>query len=172
MGVTASRLQPVGASATLCGCVNTATTGVNGVATSNTLTANNTIGQYPVSAFITATPAISTSFTLTNNSGPPASITVTGGNNQSVTVGTAYQPLQVTVKDASNNPVGGITVTFTAPALPNAGGTFGGSVTTTAVTSALGVANSPVLTANTKARRSHGDRFYRVTGSVHQLLAD
>ena len=56
-------------------------------------------------------------------------------------------PLQVTVKDTSGTPLGGVTVTFTAPAT-GASGTFpNGSATTLATTNATGVA-STTITAN------------------------
>ncbi|MGD1093719.1 MAG: PKD domain-containing protein, partial [Bryobacteraceae bacterium] len=131
--------------------VATATTGANGIATTSVApTANSVEGGYNVTA--TANPSLSATFALTNNSGPPASITpVTATNNQTTTVGTAYsQPLQVTVKDANNNPANGITVTFTAVANGAVSGTFGGNASTTALTNASGLA-SATLTANTKA---------------------
>ena len=55
--------------------------------------------------------------------------------------------MQATLKDSANNPVSGVTVTFTAPA-SGASGAFTGSLTATATTSALGVATAPVFTAN------------------------
>src|SRR5262245_43004633 len=75
------------------------------------------------------------------------SITVTGGHSQSTTVNNAFTSnLQVTVLDASNNPVSGVPVTFTAPA-SGASATFSGSNVTTVTTSASGVA-SVTATAN------------------------
>src|SRR5437016_1625888 len=57
------------------------------------------------------------SFSLTNNPGPPSTITITAGNNQMVGIGTAFAPLQIIVKDSFGNPEGaGVNVTFTAPA--------------------------------------------------------
>ena len=85
----------------------------SGVATAPTFTATEA-GSYTVTASVAgvATPA---SFNLTNND-PPSSITATGGTPQSATVGTAFAAaLQATVKDAGNNPVSGVAVTFTAP---------------------------------------------------------
>ena len=56
------------------------------------------------------------SFSLTNTAGASASITATSGTPQSTTVATAFaNPLVVTVLDSNNNPVSGVTVTFTAP---------------------------------------------------------
>ena len=81
---------------------------------------------------------------------PPASITPSGGTPQSAVVGTAFgSQLVATLKDASSNPVAGVTVTFTAPS-SGASGTFAGGVST-AVTNAQGQAVSPVFTANGSA---------------------
>src|SRR5215469_3080629 len=82
--------------------------------------------------------------------GGPASITATAGTPQSATVNTAFgTQLQATVKDSSNNPVSGVTVTFTVPG-SGASGTFAGGVTT-ASTNAQGIATAAVFTANTVA---------------------
>ena len=71
---------------------------------------------YNVTAAITGTPAVSTTFTLTNTAGPAANIAITGGNNQSAGILTPYaNPLSVTVTDAGNNPVANAVVTFTTP---------------------------------------------------------
>ena len=67
--------------------------------------------------------------------------------------------LQARVTDASNNPLSGVTVTFTAPG-SGASGAFGGSATVSAVTNGSGIAVSPVLTANSQAGS------YVVTASV------
>jgi hypothetical protein len=90
-------------------------------------------------------------FSLTNTAGTPASVTATAGTPQSATISTAFATaLQATVKDASNNLVSGVTVTFTAPAQTGASGTFAGGVNT-AVTNASGVATSAIFTANSIA---------------------
>jgi hypothetical protein len=56
------------------------------------------------------------------------------------------------VKDANNNPLGGVTVTFTAPASGASGtfasGTFAGGTTATATTNGSGLATAPTFTAN------------------------
>jgi adhesin/invasin len=125
----------------------TPTTNASGVATATSFTANGAIGSYSVTATATGvvTPA---SFSLTNTAGPPATLTPSG-TPQSTTVNTAFAtPLSVTVKDASNNPVAGASVTFSLPA-SGASGTFGGTATATA--NASGVATAPTLTANTAA---------------------
>src|SRR5260221_14051860 len=57
-----------------------------------------------------------------------------------------YTTLFRSVRDASNSPVNGVTVTFTAPT-SGASGTFAGGVNT-ATTNAQGVATAAVFTAN------------------------
>jgi len=80
-------------------------------------------------------------------SGTGPSISATGGTPQSAAVNTAFPAaLQATVTDAANNPLSGVTVTFTAPS-SGASAKFNGSLTATAVTNAGGVAVAPTLTA-------------------------
>jgi hypothetical protein len=109
-------------------------------------------GSFPIT--VTATdvagcPPGSQSYTLVVTGNVPASITATAGSGQSVVPGTPFPTqLQATVRDASNNPLGGVGVTFTAPG-SGASGTFAGSGTTASVvTNASGVATAPVFTAN------------------------
>jgi len=129
-----------GASSTLSSL--TATTNASGVATV-TATANATAGSYAVTATVAgvATPV---TFNLTNTAGAASALSVTGGNTQTTLVTTAFgTALQATVKDASNNPVAGIVVTFVVPS-------SGASATLsslTATTNASGVA-SVTATAN------------------------
>ncbi len=76
------------------------------------------------------------------------SITATAGTSQSATVNTAFgTALQAAVKNGSDSPLGGVTVTFTAPGT-GAGANFSGSPSVTAVTNANGIATAPALTAN------------------------
>jgi len=81
---------------------------------------------------------------------PPApSMTVNVGTTpQSAVVSTAFaNPLAVTVRDAANNPVSGVNVTFTAPGA-GASGVFSNAATTiTVATDVAGVASAP-FTAN------------------------
>jgi hypothetical protein len=158
-GVTVAFTAPSsGASGTFAGGGNTATTNSSGVATAPVFTANGIQGTYTVTA---STPGLATfaSFTLTNSLVAPASITATAGTPQNTTINTAFaSTLQATVKDTSNNGIGGLTVTFTTPA-SGASGTFAGGVKT-AITDANGVAASPVFTANAVAGG------YAVTASV------
>ena len=148
-GVTVTFAAPgSGASGTFAGGVNTATTNSSGVATSAAFTANSTAGTYNVTASVSGVTAAA-SFPLTNTSGPAASITATAGNSQTAAFGTAFATaLQATVKDASNNPISGVSVTFAAPA-SGASGTFTGSATAT--TGSTGVATAPTFTANSTA---------------------
>ena len=153
-GVTVTFSAPSsGASGTFAGGAITATTDINGVATSAAFTANSTVGgPYTVTASVSgvASPA---NFSLTNTSGTPATITSTGGSSQTTAVATAFtQTLAATVVDGHSNPVSGVVVTFTAPGT-GASGTFAdtGNNTTAASTDASGVATATVLTANTTA---------------------
>src|SRR5438093_13023111 len=71
------------------------------------------------------------------------------GTPQSATVNTAFAiPLEPTVRDAGNNPVNGVVVTFTAPG-NGASGTFAGGVNTATTTN--GGATSAVFIANATA---------------------
>ncbi len=151
-GVTVTFTAPAsGASGTFPGGLTstTASTNASGVATAGTFTANSFAGSYNVQATVSGvgTPA---QFALTNNAGAAASISATAGTPQSATVNSSFSSnLQVLVRDAGNNPVSGVTVTFTPPA-SGASGTFAGGVNT-AVTNASGVATAPVFTANSTA---------------------
>jgi alpha-tubulin suppressor-like RCC1 family protein len=153
-GATVTFTPPAtGASITFAGGINTAVTGMNGVATSAAITANTIAGgPYSVTATsnsVTASPG----FSLTNTVGPVASI-ADYGFVQTATVGGAFAaPLQAVVGDQYGNPVGsGVSVTFTVPA-GGASGTFTGNVTTdTEVTGSNGVATTSLTyTANSVA---------------------
>jgi len=94
--------------------------------------------------------------------GAPSTIAATGGTLQSTLINTAFPvPLQATVRDNNNNPLPGVTVTFTAPG-SGAGGTFPSG--NTAVTNASGQASVP-FTANGTAGS------YTVTANVTPALA-
>ncbi len=150
-GATVTFAAPAGgASGTFSGSVSvTAVTGTTGIATAPTFTANGQTGGY----LVVATVANGTSgalFSLTNTAAVTISISATGGTPQGTTVGTNFAtPLQATVKDSSNNPVSGATVTFAASA-SGPSGTFGGSATVTAVTGTTGIAIAPTFTANSQ----------------------
>ena len=144
---------------------NTATftvlTNASGVA-SAPFTANGLSGgPYAVSA--SATGLASVNFSLTNTAGPPSTVTANPGSTpQSAAINTAFaNALAVTVKDAGNNPVAGITVTFSAP---------GSGVSATFLSSFSAVTNaSGVASLNAVANNSGGT--YQVTASVSGLSA-
>jgi hypothetical protein len=83
----------------------------------------------------------------------PASVTVSAGNNQSATIGTAFTTaLSVTVKDAGGVTIPSSNVTFTAPVESGPSGTFSNSTNTIQVaTNASGIASPGAFTANSKA---------------------
>jgi hypothetical protein len=117
---------------------------VNGVGTfSATL---KTAGTHTLTATDTVTASLKgTSGTIVVTAGAPATITATGGTPQSAIVLAPFAtPLQATVRDAANNPVQGVSVTFTAPG-SGASATPAGA---TAITDVNGVATSPAYTAN------------------------
>ena len=60
------------------------------------------------------------------------------------------------MRDASNKPVSGVTVTFTAPA-SGATARFSGAASATATTNSSGVATAPTLTANGDDRQLQRD---------------
>src|ERR1051326_4567448 len=162
-GVTVKFTAPAsGASGTFSGGLKTttATTNTSGVATASGFTASDVCSSDLVTAAVSgvATPA---RFSLTNTAGPPASITATGSASQSATVKTSFgTAFSAPVKDAGNNLLSGITVTFMAPA-NGASGTFsGGLTTTTATTNTSGVATASGFTANSTAGS------YTVTAAV------
>ena len=135
-----------GASGSFAGGVNTETTNASGAATSGTLTANGTAGNFTVVASVTGV-AGTASFSLSNSATAPASITATSGTPQNTTILTAFgAPLVATVKNISGNPVSGAIVQF-VPTGSGASGSFAGGVNT-AMTNGAGVATSATFTAN------------------------
>jgi len=147
-GVAVTFTAPAsGASGTFSGST-TVMTDAGGVATAPPFTANATPGTYTVTATINA---LTANFSLTNTVAAPVAtnIAVFAGSPQSAAVTTPFATaLQVRVTDASTNPVGGVSVTFTAPG-SGASGTFSGSATVT--TNGSGIATAPAFTANQTA---------------------
>ena len=91
-----------------------------------------------------------------------ASESKSAGDGQSVAVGQVLATaLQVTVKDANQNPVQGAIVTFTAPGTGPSGTFVGSTLTATAMTTANGVATAPAFTAN------NSTGAYSVTATVN-----
>jgi protocatechuate 3,4-dioxygenase beta subunit len=133
------------------------TTNGSGVA-SVTATANATGGAYVVNASVSgaATPA---AFNLQNL--VASSVVASAGTPQTTIVGSAFSTaLQVTVTDASSNPIPGATVTFAAPG----SGASASLSSTTVTTNSSGVA-SVTATANSTAGS------YAVTASVAGVVA-
>ena len=153
-GVVVNFVAPAsGARATLSAA--SATTNASGIATI-TATAGTVAGAYNVTATVSAT-ALSTTLALVNLTGPPASITVTSGDEQSVMAGAAFPiALAVLVRDASSNLVSGATVNFVAPltgataivSAPSATTTAGGAASVTATAGAVAGAYSVTATVN------------------------
>ena len=109
----------------------TVATNASGVA-STTITANLIVGgPYPV---IISAGNVTTNLSLTNKLGVAASMTANAGTTPQLTL--TNDPfdngLGVTLKDAGNNPVSGVTVTFKAPA-SGASGAFSNNTATISV---------------------------------------
>ncbi|MEO5826343.1 MAG: hypothetical protein ABIR59_10680, partial [Gemmatimonadales bacterium] len=91
--------------------------------------------------------------------GPPSSVAITSGNNQSATVGTQIPFfLNVKVTDASFREIGGVTVTWTVVPVSAASGQLTGQTTTTtefgqaSARLTLGAAPGPVVVTATVTR--------------------
>jgi hypothetical protein len=95
-----------------------ATTNASGQASVN-YTTGSSVGNVTITA---AVDALNTQFTVNVTAGAPATVTISGGNNQFATAGTTLpQPLSVVVADQYGNPVSGVAVNFTDN---GAGGSF------------------------------------------------
>jgi hypothetical protein len=143
-----------GASATFASTstnTETDTTDATGVATSSAFTANALTGAYNVTAAVAGVTAPAL-FGETNTVGGTAvGITATGGITQSAVISTAFaSPLVATVTVGGLPPTTPVSVTFTAPALTGASGTFAsnGTITETDTTDVNGNATSSTFTAN------------------------
>jgi adhesin/invasin len=105
------------------------TTGTNGIASVTSWTLGPTAGTNTLTATSGSLSGSPVTFTATGTAGAATQIAINGGNNQSATVGTAVAtPPSVIVKDASNNPVAGVSVTF---AVASGGGSAAGVSQTT-----------------------------------------
>ena len=122
-------------------------TGANGVAAVTSWTLGTTAGINTLTATATGLTGSPVTFTATGTAGTATQIAVNAGNNQSATAGTAVAtPPSVIVRDASNNPVAGVNVTFAAA--------LGGGVvvpTTAVATNASGIAAVTSWTLGTTA---------------------
>ncbi len=128
---------------------NVVTTDSNGLATASTFTANSTGGIYIVEASASGvgTPA---AFQMENYVPVPTTLSVSDGSPQEARISTEFQnPLSGLLVDQKDQPIQGITVTFTAPS-SGASGTFNnsGTNTITATTDSDGIATSEAFTAN------------------------
>jgi adhesin/invasin len=108
----------------------TSVTNANGIA-SATRTLGATAGPQGATATVSGLTGSPVTFTFTATAGSASQIAINAGNGQSGTVATAVAVLpSVKVSDASGNPVGGISVTFSTTA--NNGTVTGASQTTAA----------------------------------------
>ena len=106
----------------------TATTGADGRA-STTFTTGSVAGAPQLVAASVASASITVVFTATATAGPPAKIDIAAGNGQQAAPGAPVPtPPAVLVRDANNNPVGGVQVTFE---VASGGGSITGAVTVT-----------------------------------------
>ncbi|MEO6775574.1 MAG: Ig-like domain-containing protein [Kofleriaceae bacterium] len=134
-----------GADATLSAA--TAVTDAAGIA-SITATANATAGAYTVTASITGVTPVA-GFAL-SNLGAPSTIAVQSGGAQSATVAAPFANLVALVRDAANQPVPNVTVTFAAPG-SGASASLGTTATTTDANGLASVGASAGTIAGTYA---------------------
>ena len=151
-GVNVTFTAPgLGASGKFTNNTATITVATNGSGVASTpFTANATAGgPYTVTAVAAVPPSVN--FSLANTAGAATQMTANAGTTpQSANLNTAFAVAPgVTVKDAFNNPVSGVSVTFTAPG-SGASGTFSNSTATiTVATNASGVASASLTTNGT-----------------------
>lgn len=107
---------------------STASTGGDGRA-STTFTTGQVAGAPQLVAASVTSASLSAVFTATTTAGPPASIAVSAGSSQQAAPGTAVPTAPtVVVRDANENPVAGVTVTFEV--VSGGGSITGGSAVT------------------------------------------
>ncbi len=141
----------------------TETTNAAGVATSPRPTANTTAGAFIATATTTGTGSAA-SFALHNLPGKPAAIAAGVAAAESTAAGTRFPiRLAVTVTDKNDNPVRGITVSFSAPAAGASGRFHGGKRTARVKTDAKGIAVAPAFVAN----QAQGGYVVRATAAGH-----
>jgi hypothetical protein len=107
----------------------TAITDSSGIATIGSWTLGMTAGSNTLTVTNTSMSGSPQTFTATGTAGTATQLAINAGNSQSALIGTAVTtPPSVIVKDANNNPVSGVSVTF---AVASGGGSVsGGSATT------------------------------------------
>ena len=137
----------------------------SGIATATSWTLGTTAGTNTLTA---TTGALSVTFIATGTVGAASQISINAGNGQTAIAGAAVSTApSVIVKDANNNPVSGVSVTFAV-----AGG--GGTVTPTSVTTnASGIAAVTSWTLGTTAGNntltatiSAGSATFTATGTA------
>jgi hypothetical protein len=135
-------------------------TGASGQVTA-TYTTSAVAGDCVITATdTTADPVRSATVTIAQT-GPPAQVTVTAGNDQSIHAGLNGSPLSVLVSDANGTPVPSVPVTFTAPSAgPSAVFTGTGARTETVFTDVTGTATVSDLQAHWTAGS------YRITATA------
>jgi hypothetical protein len=114
-----------------------------------TTSVNVAAGNVSGTATITASAPgfLSGAATVNVTAAGPGSIIATSGSGQSAAINAVFaNPLVVTVKDGSGNPLSGVSVSFTAP-ISGASGVFAAGMST-ATTNASGVATSAAFIAN------------------------
>ena len=130
---------------------DTKTTNANGIATADAWTLGTVAGQQIARATSTGV-SVPAAFSATAVAGAPAKITVVSGNNVNAVVNSLYSSFgtQATVRvtDQYDNPVGGVSVTFTPG--PNSGAV----TTATATTNDGGIATLGPWTLGTAASQS------------------
>src|SRR4029077_11778723 len=119
------------------------TTGTNGIATVTSWTLGPTAGTNTLTATSGTLTGSPVTFTATGTAGTATQIAVNAGNNQSATAGSAV-PIDpsVIVRDANNNPVGGVAVTF---AVASGGGTVAPTTAVTTGTNGIATVTSWTL---------------------------
>ncbi|MEO8739918.1 MAG: FG-GAP-like repeat-containing protein [Casimicrobiaceae bacterium] len=139
LGTGAGGFQPAATYATAAGPTAVETASLRGNGALDLISANRSVNT--ISVLLNTLPGAS-----------PASLVNRSGSPQSAMIGSSYATqLSVLVRDATNRPLPGIAVTFTAPA-SGASGIFAGGQTTARVQAdALGIAIAPMLTANATA---------------------
>jgi hypothetical protein len=134
-----------------------AATNASGIATVGSWTLGATPGANTLTATVVGLTGSPLTFTVTGTVGAATQITINAGNNQMAMVGTAVVTApSVLVRDALNNPVSGVSVTF---AVASGGGSVTGGIATTNVNGIATVGSwtlGPALGTNTLTATSGG----------------
>jgi len=137
----------------------TDTTDANGLATSSSLTANSTSGEFQVAA-TSSDAVVNASFALANISFSELNVSVSNGSQQSTMIGTPFQTnFQVRVAEEGTG-IPNINVTFTAPTTGASGTFVNGTNSENDVTDSNGLATASTFTANSDPGQ------YQVTASI------